>query len=68
MIIQKYIFRNLVWNIPFWHFFYQYQSYDLVFTAGADAIIEKFLKLDAGVLFAAEDAIWPDRSLEVIGS
>jgi len=39
-------------------------SYDLVFTAGADAIIEKFLKLDAGVLFAAEDAIWPDRSLE----
>lgn len=39
-------------------------SYDVVFTAGVDAILEKFFKLDAGIVFAAEDAIWPDKSLE----
>ncbi|CAL1536445.1 unnamed protein product [Lymnaea stagnalis] len=38
-------------------------SYDLVFTDNKDAIIEKFLKFDARVVFSAEDTCWPDRSL-----
>ena len=43
-------------------FFY---SYDVIFTAGADEIINKFLKFEANVVFSAEDFCWPDKSLEV---
>ncbi|XP_005094861.1 procollagen-lysine,2-oxoglutarate 5-dioxygenase 1 [Aplysia californica] len=39
-------------------------SYDLIFTDGKDAILDKFAKFDSRVVFAAEDTIWPDKSLE----
>ncbi|XP_065060867.1 procollagen-lysine,2-oxoglutarate 5-dioxygenase 1-like isoform X1 [Rhopilema esculentum] len=38
-------------------------SYDVVFTAGADVILKKFLKFDANIVFSAEDFCWPDKSL-----
>ncbi|XP_060580073.1 procollagen-lysine,2-oxoglutarate 5-dioxygenase-like, partial [Ruditapes philippinarum] len=38
-------------------------SYDVVVTAGASEILEKFNKFDARVVFSAEGFCWPDRSL-----
>lgn len=38
-------------------------SYDVVFTNGASEILEKFRKMDARVVFAAEGFCWPDKSL-----
>ncbi|GFO21945.1 procollagen-lysine,2-oxoglutarate 5-dioxygenase [Plakobranchus ocellatus] len=38
-------------------------SYDVILTAGKEAILERFSKSGARVLFAAEDTCWPDRSL-----
>ncbi|XP_041377665.1 multifunctional procollagen lysine hydroxylase and glycosyltransferase LH3-like [Gigantopelta aegis] len=38
-------------------------SYDVVFTDGAPAILEKFVKFDARVLFSAEGFCWPDSKL-----
>ncbi|XP_045163177.2 procollagen-lysine,2-oxoglutarate 5-dioxygenase 2-like isoform X2 [Mercenaria mercenaria] len=38
-------------------------SYDVVITAGASEVLEKFSKLDARVLFSAEGFCWPDSSL-----
>lgn len=55
------IFDIILWCIAVFHQF----SYDVVFTSGADTILEKFAKFDARVVFGAEDAIWPDSSLEV---
>ena len=43
-----------------------YFSYDVVVTAGASEILEKFYKLDARVVFSAEGFCWPDKSLAVI--
>ena len=40
-------------------------SYDVVFTASADEILEKLKKFDANVIFSAEGFCWPDRSLKV---
>ena len=52
-----------IWN---WIYIFVFLlSYDLVFTGGKEAILDKFAKLDGKVVFAAEDAIWPDKSLEV---
>ena len=39
-------------------------SYDVVFTASADEILEKLKKFDANVIFSAEGFCWPDRSLK----
>ncbi|KAK7085361.1 Procollagen-lysine,2-oxoglutarate 5-dioxygenase 1, partial [Halocaridina rubra] len=38
-------------------------SYDVIFTAGKEAILEKFDSLNARVVFGAEDFCWPDRNL-----
>ena len=40
-------------------------SYDLVFTDGPAAVLEKFLKFDARVVFSAEGFCWPDTKLAV---
>ncbi|XP_042217899.1 procollagen-lysine,2-oxoglutarate 5-dioxygenase 2-like [Homarus americanus] len=42
--------------------FYLY-SYDAIFTAGKEVILERFDNLDARVVFAAEDFCWPDKTL-----
>lgn len=39
-------------------------SYDVIFTAGAEEILEKFEKFDSNVVFSAEGFCWPDRSLK----
>lgn len=38
-------------------------SYDVMFLGGLKDIITRFLKLDAGVLFGAENYCWPDATL-----
>ncbi|XP_055697563.1 procollagen-lysine,2-oxoglutarate 5-dioxygenase isoform X2 [Phlebotomus papatasi] len=38
-------------------------SYDVVFTAPIGVIIDKFKKMDAGIVFGAEHSIWPDPML-----
>lgn len=38
-------------------------SYDVIFTTGAEEIISKFLEMDANLVFSAESLIWPDPSL-----
>ncbi|XP_074654801.1 procollagen-lysine,2-oxoglutarate 5-dioxygenase 1-like [Tubulanus polymorphus] len=38
-------------------------SYDLVFTQSGDEIKKLFTKMDAKVVFGAEDFCWPDQSL-----
>lgn len=40
-------------------------SYDVVFTAGADVILSKFLDFESRVVFSAEGFCWPDQSLAV---
>ena len=40
-------------------------SYDVVFTAGQDKILQKYKESNSEVLFSAEDFCWPDKSLEV---
>lgn len=42
-----------------------YFSYDVVFTAGADVILSKFLDFDSRVVFSAEGFCWPDQGLAV---
>ncbi|KAK7094083.1 procollagen-lysine,2-oxoglutarate 5-dioxygenase 1-like [Littorina saxatilis] len=39
-------------------------SYDVVFTEGAETILERFAKFDARVVFSAEGYCWPDLSLQ----
>ncbi|XP_063410328.1 multifunctional procollagen lysine hydroxylase and glycosyltransferase LH3-like isoform X1 [Mytilus trossulus] len=39
-------------------------SYDVVFTAGPDEILEKFKKFDSNVIFSAEGFCWPDANLK----
>lgn len=38
-------------------------SYDVVFTAGADVILERFMDFNCRVVFSAEGFCWPDQSL-----
>ncbi len=38
-------------------------SYDVVFDAGADVIVERFNKFGARILFGAEGFCWPQRDL-----
>ncbi|XP_047492895.1 procollagen-lysine,2-oxoglutarate 5-dioxygenase 1-like [Penaeus chinensis] len=38
-------------------------SYDVIFTDGKNAILERFDKLNAQVVFAAEDYCWPNKNL-----
>ncbi|XP_055864465.1 procollagen-lysine,2-oxoglutarate 5-dioxygenase 1-like [Biomphalaria glabrata] len=38
-------------------------SYDVVFTDGKDAILDKFSKFNSRVIFSAEEACWPDKTL-----
>ncbi|XP_064108903.1 procollagen-lysine,2-oxoglutarate 5-dioxygenase 1-like [Macrobrachium nipponense] len=38
-------------------------SYDVIFTNGKDAILEKFDRLEARVVFGAEDFCWPNINL-----
>ncbi len=40
-------------------------SYDVVFTAGADVILERFMDFNCRVVFSAEGFCWPDQSLAV---
>ena len=40
-------------------------SYDVVLTAGAEEISEKFAKFNARVVISAEGFIWPDKTLKV---
>ena len=40
-------------------------SYDVIFTADSDTIIQKFLEFDSKAVFSAEQFCWPDRSLAV---
>ena len=39
-------------------------AYDVILTANAETILEKFLDFDCKVVFAAEPYLWPDLSLE----
>ena len=41
-------------------------SYDVVFAAGADEILKRFLAFKAKVVISAEDFLWPDKSLLVM--
>jgi len=38
-------------------------SYDVIFTAGYEEIIKKFLAQDANIVFSAENFCWPDANL-----
>uniref|UniRef100_A0A2C9JTG6 procollagen-lysine 5-dioxygenase n=1 Tax=Biomphalaria glabrata TaxID=6526 RepID=A0A2C9JTG6_BIOGL len=38
-------------------------SYDVVFTDGKDAILDKFSNFNSRVIFSAEEACWPDKTL-----
>jgi len=40
-------------------------SYDVIFTAGEDVIIQKFKDFNSRVIFSAEGFCWPDTSLVV---
>lgn len=40
-------------------------SYDVVLTAGADVILERFLHFNSSVVFSAEGFCWPDQDLAV---
>ena len=40
-------------------------SYDVIFTAGADVILSKFKDFKSRVVFSAEGFCWPDKSLAV---
>ncbi|XP_070153954.1 procollagen-lysine,2-oxoglutarate 5-dioxygenase isoform X1 [Polyergus mexicanus] len=40
-------------------------SYDVIFLGGLSAIVERFLDIDARILFSAEAYCWPDRSLAI---
>ena len=42
------------------------RSYDVVFAAGADEILKKFLTFKAKVVISAEGFLWPDKTLLVI--
>ena len=41
-------------------------SYDVVFNAGPEKILETFLKFEARVLFSAEGFCWPDNGLATL--
>ncbi len=41
-------------------------SYDVVFAAGADEILKRFLAFKAKVVISAEGFLWPDKSLLVM--
>ncbi|PIK40153.1 hypothetical protein BSL78_23007 [Apostichopus japonicus] len=38
-------------------------SYDVIFTTGAEEIIRKFQEMDANLVISAESSIWPDPTL-----
>jgi procollagen-lysine,2-oxoglutarate 5-dioxygenase, invertebrate len=38
-------------------------SYDVIFLAGVEQLVEKFEKSGARILFSAEGYCWPDKSL-----
>ena len=40
-------------------------SYDVIFVAGEDEILERFKDFNARVVFSAEGFCWPDQSLAV---
>jgi hypothetical protein len=40
-------------------------SFDVVFTAGADVILQRFLDFNSRVVFSAEGFCWPDQDLAV---
>ena len=42
-------------------------SYDVVFTADATVILERFLDFNCSVVFSAEGFCWPDEDLAVSG-
>lgn len=41
-------------------------SYDVVFTMGAEDMLQKFRDFDCRLVFSAESFCWPDVSLAVI--
>lgn len=41
-------------------------SYDVIFTAGADEILKRFLAFKAKVVISAEGFLWPDKTLLVM--
>ena len=41
-------------------------SYDVVFAAGADEILKRFLAFKARVVISAEGFLWPDKTLLVM--
>ncbi len=47
------------------YYTYVPSSYDVVFTAGADAILKKFKDFNCRVVFSAEGFCWPDQTLAV---
>lgn len=60
-IVLKYFFLSSPKDI-YWCFMSSH-SYDVIFTGGKDAILERFDKLNAQVVFAAEDYCWPNKNL-----
>jgi hypothetical protein len=42
-----------------------FHSYDVVFTDGAETILDRFDKFDARVVFSAEPYCWPDANVKV---
>jgi hypothetical protein len=45
--------------------FFLFHSYDVVFAAGADEILKRFLAFKAKVVISAEGFLWPDKTLLV---
>ena len=46
--------------------FFLFHSYDVVFAAGADEILKRFLAFKAKVVISAEGFLWPDKTLLVM--
>ena len=46
-------------------YLFSINSYDVVLTAGATEILEKFHKFNARVVFSAEGFCWPNAELAV---
>ena len=40
-------------------------SYDVIFAAGKEEILNKFKAMEANLVISAEKTLWPDKSLEV---
>ena len=54
------------YDVIFTLIFFHPNSYDVVFAAGADEILKRFLAFKARVVISAEGFLWPDKTLLVM--